>query len=257
MSIQNQKAMKKTLLLFLLTLLFISCEEEKELEFTTETYTETSTLPCEENCPMVEVKVPIAKNVPLVADSINKRVFAVVKSIIYFGEKPYTSFEYKGLLESFIASYDDMKKEFPKDTFGWEAKVEGSIQYQTDSILNIQIDHYSYTGGAHGYQGIRSLVFNPKTGKILKNEDLFKDVKAFAKFAEQKFRTAYKISESDPINSTGLMFEEEKFALPMNIIFNDKGLLLYYNTYEIASYADGPKEVQLTFKELKPFLKVK
>ncbi len=249
--------MKKILFLFVLIAFFVSCDKEKELEFTTETFTETSTLPCNDNCPTVEVKIPIAKNVPVVSDSINKRVFAVVKSIIYFGEKPYTSTDYKGLLQSFITSYDDMKKEFPKDTFGWDAKVECTIQYQTDSILNIQIDHYSFTGGAHGYQGVRSLIFNPKTGKIIPNNDLFSDLNGFTKLAEQKFRTAYKIPKNDPINATGLMFENEKFTLPMTMLFNEKGLLLYYNTYEVASYADGPKELQFTFKELEPYLKVK
>ncbi|WP_396178041.1 PdaC/SigV domain-containing protein [Flavobacterium sp.] len=249
--------MKKIIYLLTFTTVFISCNTEKELEFTTETFTEKSTLPCSDNCPTVEVKLPIAKEGIVAADSINKRVYAVVKSIIYFGEKPYTASEYKGLLQSFIASYDDMKKEFPKDTFGWEAKIEGSIAYQTENVLNYKIDHYSFTGGAHGYQGVRSLIFNPETGKILKNEDLFKDVNAFTKFAEQKFRTQYKIPENAGINSTGLMFEEEKFALPFTILFNQKGLLLYYNTYEAASYADGPKEVQLTYAELEPYLKVK
>ncbi len=43
----------------------------------------------------------------------------------------------------------------------------------------------------------------------------------------------------------------------MTMLFNEKGLLLYYNTYEVASYADGPKELQFTFKELEPYLKVK
>ena len=249
--------MKKITFLFAVAILFISCEKDKQLEFTTETYTEKSTLPCTENCPVVEVKVPIAKNVPVVADSINKRVFAVVSGIIYFGEKPYTSTEYTGLLQSFISSYDALKKEFPKDTFGWEGKVEGSVVYETENVLNIKIDHYTYTGGAHGYQGVRSLIFNPKTGKIIPNEELFNDVDAFTKFAEQKFRTAYKIAESDAINSTGLMFEDEKFALPMTMLFNEKGLLLYYNSYEAASYADGPKEIQLTYSELEPYLKVK
>ena len=249
--------MKKILSIFAFAAILISCEGDKQLEFTTETYTEKSTLPCSEKCPEVEVKVPIAKNVPIVADSINNRVFAVVREIIYFGEKPYTSKEYKGLLQSFISSYDEMKTEFPKDSFGWEGKVTGSIAYETENVLNIKIDHYTYTGGAHGYQGIRSLIFNPKTGKIITNEGLFNNVNAFTKFAEQKFRTAYKIPENDAINSTGLMFEDEKFALPMTMIFNKTGLLLYYNSYEAASYADGPKEIQLTFAELEPYLKVK
>lgn len=249
--------MKKFLLLVVLSVALISCEKEQQLEFTTETYTDESTLPCTDNCPVVEVKIPVAKNVAIVADSINNRVFAVVKSIIYFGEKPYEGKNYAELLRSFIDSYDQLKNEFPEDTFGWDGKVEGSIAYQTEDVLNIKIDHYTYTGGAHGYQGVRSLIFNPQTGKILTNEVLFKDLEAFTRFAENKFRTTYKIPEKEPINSTGLMFENEKFALPMTMIFNEKGLLLYYNTYEVASYADGPKEIQFTFEELEPYLKVK
>lgn len=249
--------MKKILFLFALITILVSCNDDKELEFKTETFTEKSTLPCSDNCPTVEVKIPIAKVGTVAADSINQRVFEVVKSIVYFGEKPYTAKDYKGLLHTFIASYDDMKKEFPDDTFGWEAKIEGSIPYQTKNVLNYRIDHYSFTGGAHGYQGVRSLNFNPETGKILKNEDLFKDVNAFTKFAETKFRAKYKIAENAGINSTGLMFEDEKFALPFTLLFNEKGLLLYYNSYEAASYADGPKEVQLTFAELEPYLKMK
>ena len=249
--------MKKILFLFAFSVILMSCQKDKQLEFTTETFTEKTTLPCGENCPTVEVKIPIAKNVPIVADSINKTIFAVVKSIIYFGEKPYEGKDYKDLIHSFIKSYEDMQKEFPKDTFGWEGKLEGSVGYQSENIVNVLIHHYTYTGGAHGYQGIRSLNFNPKTGKIITNEQLFKDVKAFTKFAEQKFRAAYKIPENDAINSTGLMFEEEKFALPMTLIFNDKGILLYYNSYEAASYADGPKEIQLTFAALEPYLKIK
>ncbi|WP_432672588.1 DUF3298 domain-containing protein [Flavobacterium sp. SM2513] len=248
--------MKKILFLSALTALLISCNN-KELEFTTQTFTEQTTLPCSDNCPNVEVKIPIAKKGTIAADSINKRVFAVVRSIIYFGEKPYTGTDYKTLLYSFIGSYEDLKKEFPKDTFGWEAKLEGSIPYQTANLLNYRIDHYTFTGGAHGYQGVRSLIFNPETGKIITNGGLFNDVNAFTKFAEKKFRAAYKIPENDGINSTGLMFEGEKFALPLTILFNEKGLLLYYNSYEAASYADGPKEIQLTYSELEPYLKVK
>jgi hypothetical protein len=40
----------------------------------------------------------------IVADSINKKVFSVLKEIVYFGGKPYTSTDYAGLLASFIDS---------------------------------------------------------------------------------------------------------------------------------------------------------
>lgn len=247
--------MNKFLTLAVFVLFLTSCKNE--LTFKEENFSKKSTLPCEENCPEVTLTVPVAENVPIVADSINKKVFSVVREIIYFGEKPYPSTDYQGLLNSFIASYDEMKKKNPKEIFGWEGKIEGKVVYESDSILNIEIKHYTFTGGAHGYSGIRSLLFDPKTGKNIPNEFLFKDLNQFKAFAEGKFRTKYKIPTEENINATGLMFENDVFELPLSVFFTDKGLLLYYNTYEAASYADGPKELLLTYEELKPYLLVK
>jgi hypothetical protein len=226
----------------------------KELVFENQSFEKKTSLPCTENCPQINVTIPIAKDVPIVADSINKKVFSVLKEIIYFGEKPYTSTDYNGLLDSFIGSYEQLQKDFPKDVFGWEADIEGSIKYQSDSILNIQIKHYTYTGGAHGYQGLRSLLFDPETGKSISNSQLFKDPNAFKAFAEKKFRSKYKIPVNKSINATGLLFEDDKFSLALNIFYTDKGLLLYYNPYEAASYADGPKELLLSYNEVNDYL---
>lgn len=247
--------MKNYLFLASLFLLLASCN--KELEFEDQNFEKKTTLPCKDNCPQITVKIPFAKNVPIVSDSINNKIFSVLKSIIYIDEKPFASTDYNDLLVSFIGSYEKLQKDFPNDTFGWEAKIEGSVKYKSESILDIEINHYTYTGGAHGYQGLRSLLFDPNTGKTIANEKLFNDVTAFKAFAEKQFRIKYKIPENDPINSTGLMFEDEKFQLPQNIFFTQTGLLLYYNQYEAASYADGPKELLLPYQEIESYLVIK
>lgn len=238
-------------------LLFLMARCENELAFENKSFSKTTTLPCKGSCPHITLKIPIAKDVPIVADSINKKVFSVLKEIIYFGEKPYAANDYNGLLTSFIGSYEKLQKEFPKDTFGWEGQIEGNIKYVSDSILNIEIKHYTFTGGAHGYQGLRSLIFNPETGKFIPNNRLFKNTNAFKAFAEKKFRAKYNIPENQSINVTGFLFEYDKFHLPLNIFYTDKGLLLYYNQYEAASYADCPKEVLLTYKEVNAYLRLK
>ncbi|WP_035669218.1 DUF3298 and DUF4163 domain-containing protein [Flavobacterium sp. 83] len=238
-------------------LLFSVARCSNELVFEEQSFQKKTTLPCKENCPQITVKIPFAKDVPVVADSINKKVFSTLKEIIYFGEKPYTSTNYNGLLTSFIDSYEKLQKEFPKDTFGWEGKIEGTIKYQSESVLNIEIKHYTFTGGAHGYEGLRSLIFNPETGKYIPNNQLFINKNTFMAFAEKKFRAKYKIPENKSINATGLMFEDEKFYLPQNIFYTDKGLLLYYNSYEAASYAEGPKELLLPYTEVNEYLAVK
>ncbi|MCK8140626.1 DUF3298 and DUF4163 domain-containing protein [Flavobacterium sp. I-SCBP12n] len=238
-------------------LLFSVAQCSNELVFKDESFQKKTTLPCTGDCPAISVKIPVADGVPVVADSINKKVFSVLKEIVYFGEKPYTSKDYNGLLTSFINSYEKLQKEYPNDKFGWEADIKGSVKYQSENILNIEINHYTYTGGAHGYQGLRSLLFDINTGKSISNDQLFTNSEAFKAFAEKKFRAKYKIPANKPINATGLMFEKEKFQLPQNIFFTDKGLLLYYNSYEVASYADGTKEILLSYKEVNDYLAIK
>jgi hypothetical protein len=90
-------------------------------------------------------------------------VFSVLKEIVYFGEKPYTSTDYAGLLASLLIP---MKlKKFPNDTFGWEAKIEGSVKYQSESVLNIEINHYTYTGLTD--IRIAFFTFDQSTGKSI------------------------------------------------------------------------------------------
>lgn len=248
--------MKKIVIGLLLLFLFISCNNDK-LEFIYKEYNKKSSLDCGKNCPIATIKIPIAKNAPIIADSINKKIFIVLKEIIYFAEDPYSANDYDQLLESFINSYEDMEKKFPNEIIEWELEVGGKIKYESDNIVNIEISHYIYTAGAHGYSGLRSLIFNKKTGKIIPNDKIFNNLKDFKVFVEKKFRTEEKIPEDESINATGMLFEDDVFNLPNNIFYTDKGLLLYFNAYEVASYAEGSKELLLPYDEIKNFLKIK
>ena len=235
----------------------IEAEPIVPLAFEIKEYKASSSLPCKEHCPKVEIKVPEATGPQPAADSINKKIFNTAREIIFFGEKPYNATNYDDLMASFIQSYEELKKEFPKEALGWEGTIDAAITRHTDSLIAVKLHHYTYTGGAHGYEGVRSLLFDPKTGHAFVYRDLFNDVKGFTDYAEKQFRKKFGINPMSPINSTGLMFENETFALPNTIFFEEDGLLLYYNTYEISSYAEGPKELKLPYSEVNQYLKVK
>lgn len=256
--------MKRILLLLAICITFASCQKDKKeeietkaLDFQAKSFEKKTALPCKgEICADVKITIPEASNVPIVADSINKKIFNTVRGIVYFGEKPYDGKNYEEIMTSFINSYEELKKEFPDETLGWEAKIDAKVDYSSDKVLNIKLNHYTYTGGAHGYEGNRSLLFNPETGKELTRKDFLKDEAGFKAFAENEFRKKYKIP-AGAINATGLMFENEVFELPQNIFFTKNGLLLYYNTYEVASYADGAKELLLPYDQLTNYLLIK
>jgi hypothetical protein len=79
------------------------------------------------------------------------------------------------LAPKFIYWLYEQLQRIPERALSWEAEIEGSIKYQSDRILNLQIKHYTYTGGAHGYQGLRSLFLILPAGKSIPNNQLFKD----------------------------------------------------------------------------------
>lgn len=257
--------MKRILLFVAISLTFASCKNDKTqdtetetLAFKTRTYEKKTTLPCKAAlCAEVNISVPEASNVPVVADSINKKIFNTVRGIVYFGEKPSNGKTYEEVMTAFINSYDQMKEEYTDERPGWEAKIDAKVDYTSENILNIKLENYTFTGGAHGYQGLRSLIFDKKTGKSLERNDILKDTVNFKIMAEKKFREKYKVPAGKPINSTGLMFIKDVFELPQTFFFTNKGLLLYYNTYEIASYVDGPKDFLIPYNELEKYLIVK
>lgn len=264
--------MKRLLPLALALLLFTACKKETEktetttettvtetpaLAFATKDYSQRSKVGCRDTlCTYVRISVPEASGMGEVSDSINNKVFHVARSIVYTGEKPTNAKSYNELMSSFIKSYEDVRKQFA-ESFPWEAKVKARVDYQSDSIINIKLNNYMFTGGAHGYEGNRSLIFNAQTGRSLSYDQIFKDKKAFTAFAEKKFREKYKIAPGKSINSTGLMFIDDKFILPQNIFYTDKGLWLLYNAYEVASFADGTKEILIPYGEADKYLKVK
>ena len=51
-------------------------------------------------------------------------------------------------------------------------------------------------------------------------------------------------------------FENQKFSLNTNFLITKKGLLFYYNSYEIRSYAEGPMELLVPYTAISGLLKI-
>lgn len=270
----NIRIMKRYLYTLLALTLLTSCQQEKKemavenesveveepvaLAFEQETYSKKSTI-CKKECTYVDIKVPEATGGnPAIADSINKALFRVARSIVYFGEKPTNAKDYDELTALFIKSYDELAKNDPVEAaMSWEANIDATKEYQSDNIINFRVKNYMFTGGAHGYEGNRSVIIDAKTGATLQRDDILKDKNAFTAYAETAFRKKFNIPANKPINSTGLMFEKNIFALPANIFYGTDGITLLYNPVEIASFADGAKELFIPYSEADKFLKVK
>ena len=243
---------KILLLFFIIT---FSCNEEVTNILSHENFSEEFQGKClGEDCAKVTIDYCKIMGEKEVVERIN---FTVGNAIIYFLksnlDKNVRATNIAEAANIFLESYESDKKEFP-ELSPYLVEISISTSYSSPSILSIKTDFYSFTGGAHGNGNEKFLNFDPLTGSLISTSSIFKDKKEFTDFAESVFRKEKGIPAGDSINSTGFWFENEKFYLPESIGMSESKLIIIYNPYEIASYADGAIEIRIPMDEVKPFL---
>ncbi|TSE06359.1 DUF3298 and DUF4163 domain-containing protein [Aquimarina algiphila] len=247
-----------TFIYFLLIfIVFYSCNNKESFTFEKENFTVDDLLDCKVvDCASLEINLLKVIDDSQISTTINKEIEHVACSILNIGEQ--TSQEtLKEAAHQFNTSYQEISEEFPDETVPYEASINCELGFQCKGLLSVVMDSYVFTGGAHGYGSISYINIDTKSGKRIANKSLFKDYDAFVSYAEKVFRTQHKIPEEESINSTGFFFENDVFTLPENIGFTDKEVVLYYNQYEINSYAEGPVELKLNKEEVLSFFAIK
>ncbi len=249
---------KKIAPLLLLFLFIIGCKDtplvSSEISFSHKDLPSCNTVAC----PDIFVNYPKYTGEEAVVKSINDSVKQFIIKSLYLDDpdqKPNaTSIEEAA--QQFIDIYRMHSAEFPDLTIDYYSEIEIEESFRSEELLSIELYQEKYTGGAHGYRSLAYGNFNIETGQEIPNEKLFKDLKTFTDVAETYFRQQHNISENDEINSTGFWFDDNEFYLPESIGFNKKSLVLHYNQYEIASYAEGPIEVEIPQEKVAEYLTV-
>lgn len=235
----------------LLLLIFIGCSEEYAVTF--EPYY-ISSEDCE-NCANVSIAIPKALAQTKLSEAINIALREELIALLNFDEESDAQ-TIEEAVNAFAKEYRNLNEKFPEESMPWEANIKGDLTYENEQLLTIKLESYLFTGGAHGYSTIRFLNFDKLQSKELEQQELFNNLEKFENFAEVAFRKQENIALDTPINSTGFMFEAEHFTLPENIGYTEEGILLFYEPYEIASYADGAILLTLPFKDVNTFLKI-
>lgn len=125
---------------------------------------------------------------------------------------------------------------------------EANVRYAGRYLLSITYDDTSFMGGAHGYTGRYGHTFDIRTGQELTLADLADNYDAFLSAAVEQLKdisygaeyAAYGLNEGYEDQLAGLFRDG-------NWYFNDEGLVLIANPYELASYAAGRIEFTLPY----------
>ncbi|NBP04909.1 MAG: DUF3298 domain-containing protein [Bacteroidetes bacterium] len=134
-------------------------------------------------------------------------------------------------------------------TFNYTKEQKFAAFYANRHYVSVKDQAYYFTGGAHGFRVTIFTLVDIKSGNPVDNwHKLFTDSNAVLKIAENIFRKNKQIPESENINKS--WFWNGKFYLPNNFAYTEKGILFFYNVYEIAPYEQGDTELLLDYESL-------
>ncbi|KJD31321.1 hypothetical protein PK35_15575 [Tamlana nanhaiensis] len=196
---------------------------------------------------LVEINTIKAIGDSKIALKINNQLNAALINALHIGntETPKS----KSVEESialFNQAYNAFSDEVKEATPPWETQIDAEVMYQSPELASIAITTYAYTGGAHGLTHIVFKNFDTTTGNSIATSDLFSDFDGFKTLAKMFF--------DKNLDDKNILFEPTEFNLPKNIAYNSEGIVLLYNTYEIAPYSTGIIEFVIPFKDAAPYL---
>lgn len=243
----NATILKKTSLLILLLIFVFSCDKDVKIEFT-ENNIETSI------STIVSINYPKANGTKEVAKRINETLENYIVNQTNLTEDSIINMPVNDAVEQFDKAFERFKKDFPDTTQKWEVLIDGEVTYRSPEVISIAINSYLDTGGAHGNTNVRFFNFNSQTGALLSKKELISDSKRLSEIVEQHLKEEIKANAEDELMED--FFFGKDFQLPETIGFSEEGLIVLYNPYEIASYAQGIIEFTIPFEEVSSFLKV-
>lgn len=207
------------------------------------------------DCPPVEIRYLEITNPDDPWKSINdanrKRL---IDLILEYQEEEDGLHTPEAAVAGFIREYLNFKQDHPSSVAIYEVNVDQDVLSQDSRTFIIETHFYFYTGGAHGIHGTLFQNFDIKTGRSLSASDLISNIPAFTNYAEKAFRKKHGVPSGERLTDHGFFFEEDVYVLPENIAVTSDQVILLYNPYEAASYAQGQIRLDLPKKEVRKWL---
>lgn len=205
------------------------------------------------SCAQIDIVFPwVIEGEAAVKKAINERI---LRDLI----ENFTFEDYKGELtersmeqmaDTFLLEWKkSVESESELSPAGWEISITGETGLQTSKMAAVTLGVYSYAGGAHPNTYVSLHNFDLGNGKRLSWQDIVTDTSALKILSEKHFKKARELPPNVNLSGEGY-FWGEPFSLPQNFEIQEEGIYFWYNPYEAASYAQGPTDFLITYKEL-------
>jgi len=158
-------------------------------------------------------------------------------------------------LEEAAQLFIDDYNEFSSVDFAmpWTLEAFSKVLRSDEHWFVVAIDAYVFTGGAHPNSFRVILNYDLEQGVLISLDDVVKDYIAFSSAAEKIFRKVKGIEQSASLEQAGYFMED--FKLSTQFALTPGGLLLFYNTYEIAPYVVGVTEFEVPYERVEGLIR--
>ena len=245
--------------LALILLVLSACNSVEEIQLESRQLEGEELVTCQEGpCPKISVEY-LYPQIPEHGDSNLARAIDqwVVSAMLIREHQGVEPAFIPDAAERFALDYRNDKEEFPDMSGVYELTVNVTQTYDDHGLWCLKMEDYKYTGGAHGNASTSYLIYDSELEETVDFSDLIEDIDGFLELAERTFRGQLGIDSGVPINETGFWFENDQFQLSKSIGLEDDRVVMVYNPYEIASYADGTIVVEIPLTSAAPYLALK
>lgn len=140
---------------------------------------------------------------------------------------------------------------------GCSFEVSYNTSVATDDLLSFAFEVYTYTGGAHPNSYTTTLTYDVKSGKRIRLGELFKPnsnyLKTISDYSIEALKKQMRVPEEgiepdEEMIRDGAGAKEENFD---SWSVSKKGIVFYFDPYQVGPYAAGPQVVVVPYKVLK------
>lgn len=144
----------------------------------------------------------------------------------------------------------DMALEEAPLPMSYTVELDSRVAIKTKRHLSLEMNGYSYTGGAHGYYYTVLNTFDIATAESVLLPDIVSDTAALRPLLEQAFLAVHRKEQPGVELAELLLNPDAPLDLPANYCIVPEGVRFVYNPYEVSAYAVGQTDFVLTWKEL-------
>ena len=201
-------------------------------------------------CATVKLVYPVFEGDTALSTAVNRQIKEQNFSMWVTGDQ-----EFKGMedaVSSFFKDYKRFRKDFPEAAQEWTFETVAKVTHQSDSLISVRFENFSYLGGAHPNTVVIYLNLDLSEGAdVLVHEKMLVDRDKLLELAEEKFRQHHEVDPAIDLEDDGRFFlDKGKFFLPAAMGYEGEEFVLLYNAYEIGPYAMGRTELRFSLEEL-------